>query len=544
LKRWGRMDSWIKRLEDPTGSDGPSSIEIADSEKNDKMGPGHKDIKISRIHVSDIFKQDFSPPSGLVSPTSKNPVTSFKKEQKHTSSITQQPINSRVSKVSTTTTSAPSQNIFNQNIETSAPTSFKEYEQTTSTVASPTNSPRTKPFTQQLTDPQFSKAYSSISIIESKNMKQNETAVTQLESKKEAHVKETVESKEMKSTVEIPQGIDRSGTKESIILNTTHSPQPSTDNLAEHVQEDDDTKLKKRIELIQQFVLSEKEYVSLLDIVEKLYYSKVTDSECSSKDKQIIFSNIIEILNFHQNLLNHVLESISQPPENVQISACYLKLSESLKMYSTYCANYPFSLDKLIKLKETSEDFDIFLEYTKNKPQNQNRLLEDYLLLPFERICYYPKFFEQLKKCTPDSHPDRVNTVTITDKTRAICKYVKEKKQRGDNMLKLQEIQSRLDSTKVDGKDLNLATPSRKWLKEGWITKISGNKKVDLYFYLFNDMILYCKQNVLVKKNFFHVEGMIPVTAVLIRDSISPETQKNGIDLYRIDKKKIVHFDL
>jgi len=52
-------------------------------------------------------------------------------------------------------------------------------------------------------------------------------------------------------------------------------------------------------------------------------------------------------------------------------------------------------------------------------------------------------------------------------------------------------------------------------------------------------MILYCKQNVLLKKNFFHVEGMIPVTAVLIRDSINPETQKNGIDLYRIDKKKM-----
>jgi len=33
LKRWGRMDSWIKKLEDPNGSDGPSSIEIAELEK-------------------------------------------------------------------------------------------------------------------------------------------------------------------------------------------------------------------------------------------------------------------------------------------------------------------------------------------------------------------------------------------------------------------------------------------------------------------------------------------------------------------------------
>jgi len=59
---------------------------------------------------------------------------------------------------------------------------------------------------------------------------------------------------------------------------------------------------------------------------------------------------------------------------------------------------------------------------------------------------------------------------------------VKEKKERGDNSLKLQEIQNKLGSTKVDGKDLHLSTPSRKCLKEGWITKISGNKKVDLFF--------------------------------------------------------------
>jgi len=81
IKRWGRMDSWIKQIEDPPAEAVTSTTEPSDAEKLEKMGPSHRDIKISRIHVSDIFKQETSPPNSVKSPLIPN-----KKEQKRLTS--------------------------------------------------------------------------------------------------------------------------------------------------------------------------------------------------------------------------------------------------------------------------------------------------------------------------------------------------------------------------------------------------------------------------------------------------------------------------
>lgn len=167
------------------------------------------------------------------------------------------------------------------------------------------------------------------------------------------------------------------------------------------------------------------------------------------------------------------------------------------------------------KCVEDSEDFDIFLEYSRAKPQSGGRDLLQFLETPLKRINEYLPLFTKLLQYTPEDHPDYPACSALPERLETLVQIVHERKRSAENEHKINEIQKRLDF-----KDGNLWMPTRKFIREGWL-RVSPNKgKVeDRYFYLFSDMLMYCKYGGVLKKNMLVVKEMIPLGGIAVAES-------------------------
>jgi len=208
------------------------------------------------------------------------------------------------------------------------------------------------------------------------------------------------------------------------------------------------------------------------------------------------------------------------------------------ELYGHYFETFPEAYSVYMKCKE-SEDFDIFLEYTKNKPQCQNRNLDEFLTMPLDRVNDYPEHYKDLVDSTPENHPDYQYAKQLYVKAVELVKVLSEKKKIAENQHKILDIQRKLDT-----KDVTLVTPSRWFIREGWfkVSSKKGKAAEDRFVHLFNDMIVYSKLGGFMKKeDNFVVKEMIPLSVVTVEDD---PTDSLSFDLIRNDKKKTYSMSL
>ncbi|XP_077599781.1 triple functional domain protein-like [Stigmatopora nigra] len=154
---------------------------------------------------------------------------------------------------------------------------------------------------------------------------------------------------------------------------------------------------KKRF-IVAELIQTEKTYVrDLGECIDIFTWEMLTNKSPPgiSKMQHVIFGNLLEIYEFHQNIFLKELEKYEHMPE--EIGHCFLTWAGKFQLYVDYCKNHPRS-SKLIM--EHSRNY---FDKIQQKYQLPNTITS-YLLKPVKRILQYPLLLKNLlESCESNS---------------------------------------------------------------------------------------------------------------------------------------------
>ncbi|XP_010387051.1 proto-oncogene DBL isoform X7 [Rhinopithecus roxellana] len=110
--------------------------------------------------------------------------------------------------------------------------------------------------------------------------------------------------------------------------------------------------------------------------------------------KEVLFGNMAEIYEFHNDIFLSSLENCAHAPESV--GPCFLERKDDFQMYAKYCQNKPRSETIWRKYSECA-----FFQECQRKLKHRLRL-DSYLLKPVQRITKYQLLLKELLKYSKD----------------------------------------------------------------------------------------------------------------------------------------------
>ncbi|XP_049623433.1 proto-oncogene DBL [Suncus etruscus] len=166
------------------------------------------------------------------------------------------------------------------------------------------------------------------------------------------------------------------------------------------VNSDNNLKILKQ-HVLHELIQTEKVYVHELFSVLLGYRSEMDNPEMFGlmppalrNKKDVLFGNMAEIYEFHNNIFMSSLESCANAPERV--GPCFLERKDDFKMYAKYCQNKPKSEAVWKKFSECA-----FFQECQKKLKHRLRL-DSYLLKPVQRITKYQLLLKELLKYSKD----------------------------------------------------------------------------------------------------------------------------------------------
>lgn len=266
-------------------------------------------------------------------------------------------------------------------------------------------------------------------------------------------------------------------------------------------------------------------------------------------DGNKIFCNLEELCEvstrFAKNLLQ-VFQS-EQPTQfgsTASVVSAFTEFSRKVHpQYQRYCLNYSKALSYLDSLKK-DEDFQEFMKWCESHARCNRLQITDLLVAPLQHLTKYPLLLKNIRKRTAEGDEQHSSLSSIIKAVELSIQELEGKVKSRANYERLQELQSTLvwpSITELDPKtyvpeflrgiltkqpcESLLASPKRQLLHEGPLTLLE-NAKVDVYAFLFDDMLLLTRFRKLPPKmnKKLNLAGMTespPPTPPVVRRSMS-----------------------
>eukprot|EP00051_Salpingoeca_urceolata_P029625 m.7094 g.7094 ORF g.7094 m.7094 type:complete len:540 (-) comp2809_c0_seq1:137-1756(-) len=291
------------------------------------------------------------------------------------------------------------------------------------------------------------------------------------------------------------------------------------DTMAYHDDSDmsdgDDTpclsKAEYRSQIIQEIVSTEHDYgKDLRTTVEQFLqpmkqHASKPGALFGPEVVQAIFANLEQIDDLQRKFL-YDLERCSHD----QLGGCFLDHAAGFKIYSVYCNNYPQACSVLEDLQAPEENQLQMMSFFEGMRliAGTEHTLEAFLLTPIQRICKYPLLLNELLKATAPDSPGYKDVTHAVEAMKEVAEAINEEKR---SVEQLSVLQSRLEGWQ--GADLD--SISSVVIHEGALMKISGNKCQERYFFLFDNMLVYCKRGL---TGGFQVKGQLSTETMAVVD--------------------------
>jgi len=254
---------------------------------------------------------------------------------------------------------------------------------------------------------------------------------------------------------------------------------------------------------LSELLQTERKYVKDLEIyievfVHPLKEAANTSHIVSKKEVELIFGNIEEVFAANKQLLFELEQQFKDHPiMEVDFSSPFIRMGLILsEIYSKYAANCRFSEIQLSILEQKRISFsrqhhwsshpikDSFLEAmdAANKDARlERRTLDSFLLTPIQRVPRYELLLRDLLPTSSDQELPLVRKVL-----QQIAIRMNQSKTMSENIEKVLHIQSR-----IQGEFPNLAIPTRAFVREGTLYKVSSRVPKPVHIFLFSDLLLY-----------------------------------------------------
>jgi len=267
-----------------------------------------------------------------------------------------------------------------------------------------------------------------------------------------------------------------------------------------------------RERIVKEITETEEQYLDRMNYLKTVVLKDLRDAVnkgspiISIEEIQTIFSEVEIIEAYNQKFLQDFKQRTANFKKDTMIGDIFIKFSQFLKIYSQYSRNYSEAMNALNECKKQSK-FKSYLEKVKHdRPEIGLRGLEDYLIRPVQRIPRYSLLLKDMITHTWKSHPDYSNLEEAFQKMNSVAEYMNEKKKEAENMMKLAEIQEKLDGES----SAVLAKSFRKFVKEGdFVEVLTKGKKAPIVIYLFNDSLAITRPTKSSGSSFFSKQKTI-----------------------------------
>ena len=294
------------------------------------------------------------------------------------------------------------------------------------------------------------------------------------------------------------------------------------------------TQDEMRCRVIQELVSTENTYLQSLEIIIKCReecmkrMSALAPDSClfTSLEIEQIFKNVEELHAFESSFMQELRECVKQEkPETSLLGNLFVRHEQKFKdIYTPYCTNQTVSSCRLCLLLEDPRHLQFFRSFTVLTTEDKLPI-EAYLLKPVQKICKYHLQMKELLKNTEPSHPDYPHVEQALEVMREVTNNINEKKRRTDNLPTILDLQHSVDNW--TGPDI--LDTSTTLLHSGKLYKISKGHSQERKFFLFDNLLVYCKEDAL---RTLKLKGRIYLNEKnIIQDVEDEQEHHNGIPL-------------
>uniref|UniRef100_A0A8C7DQX1 Phosphatidylinositol-3,4,5-trisphosphate dependent Rac exchange factor 2 n=1 Tax=Oncorhynchus kisutch TaxID=8019 RepID=A0A8C7DQX1_ONCKI len=199
-----------------------------------------------------------------------------------------------------------------------------------------------------------------------------------------------------------------------------------------------------------------------------------------------------EILSVHRNFLSMVEELLQPDPHaHHEVGRCFLHFRSGFQIYDEYCGNHEKAQRLLLELNKIRTVRTCLLNcMLLGGRKNTEVPLEGYLVAPIQRICKYPLLLRELLKRTPKKHNDYSLVLESLQVMKAVCSSINEAKRQMEKLEVLEEWQSHIEGWEGS----NITDTCTEMLMHGVLLKISAGNIQERIFFLFDNLLVYCKK--------------------------------------------------
>ncbi|XP_069777399.1 phosphatidylinositol 3,4,5-trisphosphate-dependent Rac exchanger 2 protein isoform X3 [Narcine bancroftii] len=286
--------------------------------------------------------------------------------------------------------------------------------------------------------------------------------------------------------------------------------------------------LRLRVCVLTEILKTERDYVETLEFLVSAFLQRMIQHASSRVDKNVteetvktLFSNIEDILGVHREFLT-MIEQCLQPEPSAQheLGSCFLHFKHRFSIYDEYCSNHEKAQRLLLELNKMRSVRTFLLGcMLLAGRKNPDVPLEGYLVAPIQRICKYPLLLKELVKRTPKRHNDYSAVIEALQAMKTVCSTINEAKRQMEKLEILEEWQSHIEGWEGS----NITDSCTEMLMQGTLLKISAGNIQERVFFLFDNLLVYCKRKHRRLKNTSHPKKVADGHRYLFRGRINTE---------------------
>uniref|UniRef100_A0A3B4CPD1 Phosphatidylinositol 3,4,5-trisphosphate-dependent Rac exchanger 2 protein n=1 Tax=Pygocentrus nattereri TaxID=42514 RepID=A0A3B4CPD1_PYGNA len=256
--------------------------------------------------------------------------------------------------------------------------------------------------------------------------------------------------------------------------------------------------LRLRACVLGELLKTERDYVNTLEFLSVFlhrlnqYATTKIDKNITEETVKVLFSNLEEILSVHRDFLAMVEELLQPDPHpHNEVGRCFLHFRDRFQIYDEYCGNHEKAQRLLLELNKIRSVRTCLLNcMLLGGRKNTEVPLEGYLVAPIQRICKYPLLLRELLKRTPKKHNDYSMVQEALLVMKAVCSSINEAKRQMEKLEVLEEWQSHIEGWEGS----NITDSCTEMLMQGVLLKISAGNIQERVFFLFDNLLVYCKK--------------------------------------------------
>ncbi|KNC98059.1 uncharacterized protein SPPG_06473 [Spizellomyces punctatus DAOM BR117] len=241
-----------------------------------------------------------------------------------------------------------------------------------------------------------------------------------------------------------------------------------------------------RLSAVYELIETEADYVRDLSLMINFHKPQLQETQLLTEEEiQALFSNIDQLVPVNQQLLDRLHEKRDTDPFIPEVGDAIVDVSESFKVYTIYCGNYPEAM-KLVHKLQARPDLKEKLETMMNSQEGRGLSLESFLIKPVQRICKYPLLIRELQKHTDKLSKDTISLNLAMTKIESVVALVNEYTRQLGERERIAALQGRIDSPTP------LGLQDKKHVRDGPLARAVNGKPRERYALLFTDVLLVC----------------------------------------------------